>query len=434
MLKIIVAHPDKEAGAGIVAHLNAQSFQSTLSTTGKDAQKLLSTQNFYAAILHMEIKDHSGYELLNYIKANRPSLRIVITCSATNALLKDDEVMENLVKLGILGVWRPPFALEDLSKIVDSSQNLSFILSKITKQEGQKAEEDVEAKNDDFTSIRIDDFFSGSTVLFDTFVKIGENKYIKILHSGDSFAEERLAKYRQKTEVLYFKSEDRRKYLKILDVLLKKVGKRDDIDDGTKVVMMKNMAQKYVEEISSFGLAPQLLDMGQSLVESMVETVRASPNLIQSLQQMKDFDPTLYSHAYLVSMFSSLVAMQFQWSSPKTLQTLAMASLFHDLGKLDFPKELIGTEVKDLSPENALKYWDHPYMVSRKLSDSKLVDSNVLQIIQQHHEYMDGTGFPKGLKGQKIHPLSRIIVLVNDFCNYLVPRNITPFDAITEML
>lgn len=165
-----------------------------------------------------------------------------------------------------------------------------------------------------------------------------------------------------------------------------------------------------------------------------METVKSSPNLIQSLQQMKDFDPTLYSHAYLVSMFSSFVAMQFQWSSSKTLESLAMASLFHDLGKLDFPKDMLNVEMKDLSPENALKYRDHPCMVSRKLSDSKLVDNNVLQIIQQHHEYMDGTGFPKGLKGQKILPLSRIIVLVNDFCNHLVSRNITPFDAIAELL
>ena len=57
-----------------------------------------------------------------------------------------------------------------------------------------------------------------------------------------------------------------------------------------------------------------------------------------------------------------------------------------------------------------------------------------LEIILQHHEYNDGTGFPRGHKGSKILTLSNVVCLANDFVNLIVAEELSPTDGLKRIL
>ncbi len=108
-------------------------------------------------------------------------------------------------------------------------------------------------------------------------------------------------------------------------------------------------------------------------------------------------------------------------SSPEKLRNLSCAGFFHDLGKLKVPLEI-------LQKEGSLteKEWDiikqHPTWGKEILLEEtsvglfvKTSSTCATTIIEQHHERMDGSGYPFGLKGDEIHTESYIIGVVDTY-------------------
>lgn len=92
------------------------------------------------------------------------------------------------------------------------------------------------------------------------------------------------------------------------------------------------------------------------------------------------------------------------------MMRLSYASLFHDLGKIDIPDAILQKPGK-LTNEEFDFIKQHP-LLGRIISDEiKLID--IGRIIEQHHERIDGTGYPNGLKGEEICIEARLIAVVD---------------------
>ena len=76
-----------------------------------------------------------------------------------------------------------------------------------------------------------------------------------------------------------------------------------------------------------------------------------------------------------------------------TIETIAMASMFHDIGKTKLPKKFTDTRHEDLS-EEFKQYYKHPELGVEIVGKNKLINNSVKQVILQHHECYNGTGFP----------------------------------------
>jgi len=103
---------------------------------------------------------------------------------------------------------------------------------------------------------------------------------------------------------------------------------------------------------------------------------------------------------------------------------LKIAALLHDIGKISFFDSALYKYVNEMTPMEYDHYVKHSEIGMQILKNHPDL-SRVADIVYQHHEKLDGTGFPRNLSGDNILPSAKIIIVVDYFHNavYKRPRN-----------
>jgi putative nucleotidyltransferase with HDIG domain len=142
----------------------------------------------------------------------------------------------------------------------------------------------------------------------------------------------------------------------------------------------------------------------------LVTELMKFPYAIQALSQLQTFSRGTVDHSVNVAVLSVYLAIQMGYSHGPILQNLGLGGLLHDIGKR---KVTIGDGD---SPEKiATMMKEHPTLGVRLLDGLEGVSDEVKQIVAQHHEYQDGTGFPRKLRGTQTYDLARIVAIANTF-------------------
>lgn len=122
-------------------------------------------------------------------------------------------------------------------------------------------------------------------------------------------------------------------------------------------------------------------------------------------------DMYTHKHSNRVQDYAMKISNKMQLSS-EINYTLALASLFHDIGKCFVPDEILNKP--GMLTKDEFKYIERHSTDSRILLDGKFVEK-VGAIVEQHHERLDGTGYPKGLKEDEIFLESKIIAVADSY-------------------
>ena len=438
-LKILICDPDADWLASAREFFMESGYEVSAVSNGKDAQIALYNDKFFAVLLSRETQNHTGVQVLRFIKSNCTNQRVLFIVGLHE---KDDPATSNKVesekyaKMGATEVLFRPFELQSLKESLEGHQSLGDLVAGLPRKEGSSAEEEVDAKEEDFTAIRIDDFYSSQAVLFDIYIKLTAKRFIKILHAGDTFEKGRIDKYKneKKVEFLYFHKNDRRKFIQFNNFMASKAVENAAIGAETKVRMMKNVSEKYIEEVYVHGLKPQIIDQGREICENVYKMIEKERDLYKLLRSYQDFDPSAVSHAFLVTLFSSSIIKQFEWESKTTIESAAMACMFHDIGKIKLPKELLDKPASQMSEEELELYKKHPELGFEVADGNRMLNNSVKQIILQHHEAFDGTGFPFAKKGSKILTLANIVGLADTFAHILVEQKMQPVEGLKFLL
>jgi len=117
-------------------------------------------------------------------------------------------------------------------------------------------------------------------------------------------------------------------------------------------------------------------------------------------------DPYTSGHQSRVGLLASAIAKQLGLSD-EHIRSIQFAAELHDLGKIQVPAEILGKPGK-LSEIEHLLIRTHPQAGYDVLKDIKF-HWPIAQIVSQHHERLDGSGYPQGLRGEAILLESRII-------------------------
>ena len=338
--------------------------------------------------------------------------------------------------MGISEIVVKPFSMEQLHNILEGHQSFGELMSQLPKRDGVSEEVEVQEQDDGFTKIKIDEFFSAGSVLFDIFIKLAANRYVKILHSGDKFDDERINKYKNEkgVEYLYFRSKDRKKMIQFFNHLSKKITENDVIQTSTKINFLKNMTTQYIEEVYTEGLKPQVVEQGKEVCETVYKVIEKQDDLYALLRDYQNFDPSAFTHSYLVTLFASCIIKQFEWQSKTTIETTAMACMLHDIGKIKLPEELISKDKKDFTDEDWAMYKQHPILGSEILESIPSVNFAIKQIILQHHEAYNGTGYPYGIRGGRILTLANIVKVADDFVHMIDSKEETPVVCLRKLI
>jgi putative nucleotidyltransferase with HDIG domain len=435
-LKILIVDPDETWLAGAKKFFLEQLYEVTAVINGRDAQLALYNDKFFAVVMNFETENHSCSQVLKFIKTNYTNQRVIIVVNNQEMVDNDLASEERLIKMGALEILVRPFELPYLKDRIEGHQSLGDLMSSITKREGVSAEEEVSEGDGEFTRIKIEEFYSAQAVLFNIYIKLDSGRYLKILNTGDSFSKDRIDKYKneKKVEYLYFHNSDRRKFIQYNNFLANKLIENKNVPIANKVNMLKNVSEKFIEEVNIVGVKPQVIDQGKAVCETVFNLIEKQEDLYSILRSYQNFDPNAYAHCFLVTLYSTAIIKQFDWQSKSTIETTAMACMFHDIGKTMLPKEFIELRPKDMTPDQLELYKQHPELGMKLVENNRLMNNSVKQVILQHHEAFDGTGFPFEKKGNKILTLANIVCLADDFVHIMIDQKLQPTDALKKIL
>ncbi|MCX8021217.1 MAG: transporter substrate-binding domain-containing protein [Syntrophorhabdaceae bacterium] len=148
-----------------------------------------------------------------------------------------------------------------------------------------------------------------------------------------------------------------------------------------------------------------------SLKDYMGKLQRSLNGTIQTLSTTVEVrDPYTAGHQRRVSMLARLIAQDLHLPR-ETIEAITMAGSIHDLGKISVPAEILTKPTKLMDLEVRL-IMTHPQAGYDILKDVDLLYP-VADIVLQHHERLDGSGYPKGLKGNEILFESMIITVAD---------------------
>ncbi|MBT1445290.1 HD domain-containing protein [Shewanella sp. JM162201] len=173
-------------------------------------------------------------------------------------------------------------------------------------------------------------------------------------------------------------------------------------------------------------LYANLVNMSLSNEFAAVRTILASAQVARDFAQLRDFETG--AHLERMSAYSRLIAKQIAAEAGLTDEQIEHIALFaplHDVGKIGIPDSVLLKPGGLTSDERLLMqtHVDKGEIIIRKiLGDfglSHLPDSQImLNIVACHHEYLDGSGYPRGLCGEQI-PIEARIVTVADILDAL---------------
>ncbi len=155
----------------------------------------------------------------------------------------------------------------------------------------------------------------------------------------------------------------------------------------------------------------------EPVVRDIYDSVRRNPQAFSGLMRCKLSNEFVYRHALAVSALMVSLATRMKLPEQETYHA-GMAGLFLDIGTNYLPKEIAPAN-GDYRDAGAAIWEQHVILGFRALENEGHVPPTVLEACMQHHERIDGTGFPNGLKDEAIGKLARMAAICDSF-DYLL--------------
>lgn len=192
---------------------------------------------------------------------------------------------------------------------------------------------------------------------------------------------------------------------------LNKTEKRFD----TAIVEVRSVMNKIADRpLNAVAEAAELID-------SIAESLLSQENLVLHLMNESKESENIYYHSLNVSMLVMLLG-RLKKLPVEEIKILGLGALFHDIGKIKVPAQI-------LRKKEALTKVERNFLKQHTKYGIDLVNlidvfpEAAKPIISQHHEYLDGSGYPNGLKSNEIHPFAQLVAVANEYDNLCHPTH-----------
>uniref|UniRef100_A0A7V4TEG0 HD-GYP domain-containing protein n=1 Tax=Candidatus Caldatribacterium saccharofermentans TaxID=1454753 RepID=A0A7V4TEG0_9BACT len=156
------------------------------------------------------------------------------------------------------------------------------------------------------------------------------------------------------------------------------------------------------------------------VLEEVLDEILTNSTTVFYLIQMQSRNDLIFHHSVNVAVLSLLVGKCLNLSRLQ-LRKLGLGALLHDLGKIRLPEDLLVKE-RNLTEDERNLVRMHPIWSKEMIQRNPDYDFLASVIALQHHERLDGSGYPYGLSGEEIHFLSRICACADVYDALTVDR------------
>ena len=206
-----------------------------------------------------------------------------------------------------------------------------------------------------------------------------------------------------------------------LILLVREALSRRELEDQNRQLLLKTQAQnEELEELNRTLEARvaarvaeinQVADMLDAAYDDLSQTFNVACTVFAGMLEMRQTG--MAGHSRRVAELSRQVAQELKVDA-NTENEIYLAGLLHDIGKLGFPDSMLGKPVSQFTHDEMTRYREHPEQGETALMPLSRLQG-VAHIVRQHHERVDGNGFPDGLVGHQIHIGAKIIAAVSDY-------------------
>lgn len=180
---------------------------------------------------------------------------------------------------------------------------------------------------------------------------------------------------------------------------------------------------------------PLDMDLVESTVEPMVESVLRNPDAMIWLARMKKHDAYIYHHSVGCSVWGIAFARHLGLDR-QALYEIGLGCMLFDVGKTRLPTKLL-IKPEPLTPTELQVARSHVDYSLEILENSDGITPRILKLVRSHHERFDGSGYPDGLKVNQIPTFAKIAGIVDCYDAIIgirpYAKQRTPYEAVREI-
>ncbi|HOK57064.1 MAG TPA: response regulator [bacterium] len=414
--RILIIEDNREITELIVNILTLNKFIVDYVFSGNEGIEKTKKENYHLVILDLQLPDIDGFKVLEEIKKNNENLPVIILTGFGTT-----ENIVKAIKIGADDFIEKPFDINDFIEKVKKYIKLSSLEKELT--EFRLIESILQLNR---TIISLSDL----DTLLNTVIQIIDNLFspdrIGIYLYNSENKNYVLKKYKfknlqQKIKIVYKDSEIKELFrekgflieelrdIHNLKILIK--GKEKDI--GIFEITFKEDRKVKEEEINFFEAFSIQIGIGieNALLLEMLQNsyINAISSLIMSLEAK---DKYTKGHSEEVVYYSLLIGKKLGLKDEE-LEILKNSSYLHDLGKLGIKDDILLKPGK-LNKEEFEIIKQHP-LITLKILEPLNLRKEEIEACLYHHERIDGSGYPFGLKDEKIPIYAKIIAVADAY-------------------
>jgi putative nucleotidyltransferase with HDIG domain len=154
-------------------------------------------------------------------------------------------------------------------------------------------------------------------------------------------------------------------------------------------------------------------------------------NVLFFVTKLLNKNKQVFMHGKRVAKLACAIAKELKYC-PNGIEQIRLAAIIHDIGKIQLPVEIINKpgvlDVKEIAITRK-----HPEL-GYCLLEGVNSDNVVADVVLQHHERLDGSGYPFGLRAKDINPVTRIIAVADVIDAMVSPQVYRPALSIVKVL
>lgn len=210
---------------------------------------------------------------------------------------------------------------------------------------------------------------------------------------------------------------------------------RQEVKNALKMKELAELAVSYIDVALKKNNSLPLQET-RKVVAVMVKDIVKNPDAFIWLTKIKDKSSRLYGHTVRTAIWAVSLG-RHMGVSLQALNNLALGIMLSEVGKTHLPQDILQKDKSQFGEEEKALYQSHVAKALTLLKASKNIDKQVLGIVSCLHERHDGSGYPRGLQGDKIPYLAKIAGISSFYDELTFPLHkdfgLSPSDAIATL-
>lgn len=200
------------------------------------------------------------------------------------------------------------------------------------------------------------------------------------------------------------------------DVLFIQDDRLEDVEVHMAITgQTREVAYKTIQSVSEYiecGKDSSLQASSvRTTVKQMINDLLFSSDILGNLTEIQGYDDYTFHHSVNTTIIGLVLGLASGYSEPKLLE-FGMGVLMHDIGKIKIPESILNkkTPLREEEFEEIKRHSAIGFDILRKNNDFSILSAHVAF---QHHEKWDGSGYPRGLKGNEIHDYGKLAAIAD---------------------